>query len=56
MIFQMTNVRQNKIGDEPIVKSQLNIDKIKSENKPNFIDFLQRSIANERSKKDARRR
>ena len=53
----MTTVNpfNDRIWIKPIVKSQLNIDKIKSENKPNFIDFLQRSIANERSKKDARR-
>lgn len=31
---------------ESIVKTQLNIDKIETQSKPNFIECLQRSIAN----------
>lgn len=40
---------------ESIVKTQLNIDKIETQSKPNFIECLQRSIANERSKANGRR-
>lgn len=31
---------------EPIVKTQLNTNKIEMQSKPNFIECLQRSIAN----------
>jgi len=44
------------IRAEPIIKTQLNIDKItEPQQKPNFIECLQHSIANERSKANGRR-
>lgn len=36
---------------EPIIKTQLNIEKQKSESKQSFAECLQHSITNERSKK-----
>ena len=35
---------------EPVIKTQLNIDKIETKSKPNFIECLQHSIANLKGK------
>ena len=47
-----------KIVTQPIdaiIKTQLNIDKFTPQQKQTFIECLQRSIANERSKANGRR-